>query len=112
MVEKHFDAFLYLTNKGGHELVLRVPKEVLNLKRPPSTHTTSRNSAWDSLRYGVSVILERVGVIEDDQVVALCRRGRSKQAVSILELPLPYPRLGLRAPSGSMLTATGLTPDE
>lgn len=40
----------------------------------------------------VSVIVERVDVTDDDQIVAICRRGRSKQAVPILELPLPTPR--------------------
>ena len=41
---------------------------------------------------GVTVIVERVDMIEDDQIVAICRRGRSRQAVPILELPLPTPR--------------------
>lgn len=41
---------------------------------------------------GVSVIVERVGVTDDDQIVAICRRGRLQQAVPILELPLPTPR--------------------
>lgn len=41
---------------------------------------------------GVTVTVERVDVIGDDQIVAICRRGRSRQAVPILELPLPTPR--------------------
>lgn len=41
---------------------------------------------------GVSVIVERVDVTDDDQIVAICRRGRLQQAVPILELPLPTPR--------------------
>ena len=41
---------------------------------------------------GVSVVVERVDLADDDQIVAICRRGRSKQAVPILELPLPTPR--------------------
>jgi hypothetical protein len=41
---------------------------------------------------GVSVVVERVDVANDDQIVAICRRGRSKQAVPILALPLPTPR--------------------
>ena len=41
---------------------------------------------------GVSIIVERVDVTDDDQIVAICRRGRLTQAVPILELPLPTPR--------------------
>ena len=40
---------------------------------------------------GMSVVVERVDLADDDQIVAICRRGRSRQAVSILELPLPTP---------------------
>ncbi len=41
---------------------------------------------------GVSVIVKRLDVADDDQIVAICWRGRSKQALPILELPLPTPR--------------------
>jgi hypothetical protein len=47
---------------------------------------------FESTILGVNVVVERVDVSDDDQIVAICRRGRSKQAVPILELPLPTPR--------------------
>ncbi|MGH8134558.1 MAG: hypothetical protein ACRETP_15280, partial [Steroidobacteraceae bacterium] len=40
---------------------------------------------------GVTVSVERIDLTEEEQIVAICRRGRSRQAVSILELPLPDP---------------------
>jgi len=47
---------------------------------------------FDATILGASVIVDRVDLADDGQIVAVCRRGRSKQAVSILELPLPTPR--------------------
>jgi len=41
---------------------------------------------------GVDVVVERVDLTDDDQIVAICRRDRSKQAIPILDLPLPMPR--------------------
>jgi hypothetical protein len=40
---------------------------------------------------GVEVTVERVDVTDDGQIVAVCARGRSRQCVPILELPLPDP---------------------
>jgi hypothetical protein len=40
---------------------------------------------------GVEVTVERVGMTDDEQIVAVCARGRSRQRVPILELPLPDP---------------------
>lgn len=39
----------------------------------------------------VEVNVERIDMTEEEQIVAVCRRGRSHQAVPILELPLPEP---------------------
>ena len=44
---------------------------------------------------GVTVTVERIAMTEDEQIIAICRRGRSLQAIPILELPLPRPRLSL-----------------
>lgn len=41
---------------------------------------------------GVPVIVERVDLDGEDQIVAICRRGRLRQSLSILDLPLPRPR--------------------
>ncbi len=40
---------------------------------------------------GADVVVERIEMADDDRIVALCRRGRSKQRIGILDLPLPDP---------------------
>ena len=40
---------------------------------------------------GVEVSVERIDLTDADEIVAICRRGRTRQAVPILELPLPKP---------------------
>lgn len=40
---------------------------------------------------GVSVTVERVDMTDDEQIVAVCRRGRSQQSIPILDIPLPKP---------------------
>ena len=40
---------------------------------------------------GVSVLVERVDVTDANEIVAICRRGRDRQTIPILELPLPSP---------------------
>jgi len=40
---------------------------------------------------GVAVNVERVDLTIDGQIVALCRRGRTRQTIPFLELPLPAP---------------------
>jgi hypothetical protein len=41
---------------------------------------------------GVPVLVERIDLNEAGEIVAICRRGRNRQALPILELPLPTPR--------------------
>jgi len=36
----------------------------------------------------------RIDITQDEQIVAICRRGRSRQAIPILDLPLSDPRPG------------------
>jgi hypothetical protein len=43
---------------------------------------------------GVAVTVERIDMTDDEQIVALCRSGRTRQWIPILELPLPNPRPG------------------
>ena len=38
---------------------------------------------------GVSVIVERIDMMDEKQIVAVCRRGQSRQSVPILEVPVP-----------------------
>ena len=44
---------------------------------------------------GVDADVERVDMTIDGQIVAMCRRGKTRQKIPILELPLPTP-----APAG------------
>lgn len=39
----------------------------------------------------VEVTVTGVDLTEDDQIVAICVRGRSRQSIPILDLPLPTP---------------------
>ena len=41
---------------------------------------------------GVEVTVERVDLTDAEEIVAICARGRKRQAIPILELPLPVPR--------------------
>ncbi|MCU0661714.1 MAG: calcium-binding protein [Myxococcota bacterium] len=40
---------------------------------------------------GVEVTVERLDMTDDEQIVAVCARGKSRQGVPILDLPLPTP---------------------
>lgn len=46
---------------------------------------------FETLILGVLVTVERVDLDRSEQIVAVCRRGRARQSVSILDLPLPTP---------------------
>ena len=40
---------------------------------------------------GVEVTVERIDMTDDEQIVAICSRGKARQRVPILDLPLPDP---------------------
>ena len=40
---------------------------------------------------GVTVKVARVDITDDDLIVAICVRGKTRQAIPILDLPLPEP---------------------
>lgn len=40
---------------------------------------------------GVPVTVERIDLTERDEIVAICRRGRHRQSIPVLDLPLPAP---------------------
>jgi hypothetical protein len=40
---------------------------------------------------GVSVHVDRVDLSDADEIVAVCRRGKQRQLIPILNLPLPSP---------------------
>jgi hypothetical protein len=39
----------------------------------------------------MEVIVERLDMTDDDRIVAVCARGKSRQRIPIIELPLPDP---------------------
>lgn len=51
---------------------------------------------FETMVLGVPVTVEGVSESDEGTIVAVCRRGRSKQAIPILDLPLPSP-----APKGA-----------
>jgi hypothetical protein len=46
---------------------------------------------FDTEVLGVPVTVERIDLTEADEVVAICRRGRTRQRIAVLDLPLPSP---------------------
>lgn len=46
---------------------------------------------FETVILGVGVIVKKVDVTVDNHIIAICHRGRERQAVPILELPLPDP---------------------
>jgi len=46
--------------------------------------------------FGVDVVVEKVDLTPDSQIVAICRRGKTRQKIGVLDLPLPAP-----APTGA-----------
>lgn len=40
---------------------------------------------------GASVTVESIDITEDDRLVAVCRKGKARQRISLAELPLPSP---------------------
>jgi Calcium binding len=46
---------------------------------------------FDTQILGVTVSVEGIDITEDDQLVAVCRKGKTRQRISLSELPLPSP---------------------
>jgi hypothetical protein len=46
---------------------------------------------FDTRVLGAPVTVERIDLTRADEIVAICRRGRARQAIPILDLPLPKP---------------------
>lgn len=40
---------------------------------------------------GTRVVVERLDLTEADEIVAVCRRGRTRQRIDLSDLPLPSP---------------------
>ncbi len=41
---------------------------------------------------GVRVVVEGIDLREDNRIIAVCRRGKNRQAVALGDLPLPTPK--------------------
>ena len=41
---------------------------------------------------GLEVMVEKIHFTDQEEIMAICRRGRNRQNISILELPLPNPK--------------------
>lgn len=46
---------------------------------------------FETMVLGVRVIVERVDLDPSEQIVAVCTRGRKRQPIPIIDLPLPTP---------------------
>lgn len=46
---------------------------------------------FETVVLGIPVEVERVDLDRNAQIVAVCRRGRARQVLSILDLPMPTP---------------------
>lgn len=46
---------------------------------------------FETAALGVTVMVEGIDLTEADEVVAICRRGRMRQRINVLDLPLPSP---------------------
>jgi hypothetical protein len=44
---------------------------------------------FETVVLGVPVVVEKIDLSEAEEIVAVCRRGKTRQAVPILALPLP-----------------------
>ena len=46
---------------------------------------------FETVILGVTATVEAIDITEDDQLVAVCRAGKTQQRISLSELPLPTP---------------------
>jgi hypothetical protein len=46
---------------------------------------------FETMVLGVPVTVERLDLNRSEQIVAVCKRGRGRQSLPILDLPLPTP---------------------
>lgn len=46
---------------------------------------------FDTEMRGVTVRVEKIDMLDDDSIVAVCRRGKHRQTVPLLDLPMPKP---------------------
>jgi hypothetical protein len=46
---------------------------------------------FDTEMLGTTVTVESIDLTEDDRLVAVCRKGKARQRISLADLPLPSP---------------------
>ena len=44
---------------------------------------------FETEMFGMTVTVERIDITEDDLLVAVCRKGKDRQRISLADLPLP-----------------------
>lgn len=49
------------------------------------------STPFETTVLGVTVTVERIDLNRSEQIVTVCSRGRSRQSLPILDLPLPTP---------------------
>lgn len=46
---------------------------------------------FETMLFGSTVVVERIDLTDRDEILAVCRRGRERRKVRLLDLPLPSP---------------------
>jgi len=49
---------------------------------------------FETVVLGIKVTIERVDMNVENEIVVICRHGRKRQALPVLEIPLPKRRIG------------------
>ena len=86
---------LYLSKERLHELIEEAVSDANGeSEQVAGFYTMLENDLrlpFDTQILGVTVSVESIDITEDDQLVAVCRKGETRQRISLSELPLPSP---------------------
>ena len=93
MPEDNSERKFHIRVEEGLHRRLRIRCAELDTTSRTSWSSSSTGSWWPfkTEMLGVEVTVERVDMTDDEQIVAVCARGKSRQRVPILDLPLPTP---------------------
>ena len=67
----------------------RIISGYVSATKPELLRTVMGLVPFDTEILGVEVTVERIDMTDYEQIVAVCTRGKSRQRIAILELPLP-----------------------
>jgi hypothetical protein len=95
------------TRRGKKRAVLRLSKarlaEMIEEATVDAYGESEQTTGWftmidqnlavpfETTALGVPVTVERIDLNASEQIVAVCRRGRNRQALPVLDLPMPSP---------------------